>query len=497
MFWADKLLENRKGKEWVNDAWTPSGIVHMGSIKGPVIHDTLFKILKQRGQESKFTFGFDDLDPIDGLPEALQEKLGEYMGIPICNAPSPEGNGTFGEYFAKMFEEIFEQIGIEAEIYLASDYYKKGIYDEAIRFVLDNADKLRKVYSEMYHKDIPDTWYPLQVICPNCGKLGTTKVVSWDGKEVEYECSSTLVKWATGCESKGKISPFRGNAKMPFKVEWAAKWWTFGVTIEGAGKDHASAGGTYDVARKIIKDVFDTEPPLKLPYEFFLYDGKKMSSSKGLGLTGQELLKVLPPQLVRFLMIKTEPNTTVEFNPIGTLIIPKLYDDYLKASEEHKKDPQSELGRAFELSQVGGLQYPPQFRFLTLAQWVQMPNMEEQIEKEGLTEWASYAKEWVEKYAPENDKFLIQKDLPDVSSLSAGQKEYLASLVPLFDKEVSAEDLQTAIYESSKEKGISSLEAFKAIYAAFLGKDHGPKAAWLLESLDKDFVKERLRKASL
>lgn len=34
MFWADKLLEGRSGDEVVNDAWTPSGMVHMGSIRG-------------------------------------------------------------------------------------------------------------------------------------------------------------------------------------------------------------------------------------------------------------------------------------------------------------------------------------------------------------------------------------------------------------------------------------------------------------------------------
>lgn len=496
MFWADKLLENRKDKEWINDAWTPSGIVHMGSVKGPVIHDTLYKVLKAKGQKGKFTFGFDDLDPIDGLPESLQEKLGEYMGIPICYAPSPDGNGTFGQYFAKMFEEVFEKLGIEAEIYLASEYYKKGTYDEAIRFVLDNADKVRKVYADMYHKEIPDTWFPFQVICPNCGKLGTTKVISWDGNEVEYECSPDLVKWATGCGNKGKISPFGGNGKMPFKVEWAAKWWTFGVTIEGAGKDHASAGGTYDVARKIIKDVFGKEPPLRLPYEFFLYDGKKMSSSKGLGLTAQGLLEVIPPQIFRFLMLKTEPNTTVEFNPFGTQIIPKLFEDYQKAAEEHRNKTESDLARAFELSQIGEIKYPPKFRFLTLAQWVQMPNMEEEIEKEGLSEWAEYAKVWIEKYAPENDKFLIQKDLPDLSGLTSEQKDYLGSLIPLFENELTGEELQTAVYEKSKEKGIGSTDAFKAIYGAFLGKDHGPKAAWLLQSLDKDFVKERLQQAS-
>lgn len=496
MFWADKILENREGDEWVNDAWTPSGIIHMGGLKGPVIHDVLYKVLKSQGKKVRYTFGFDDMDAIDGLPAPLQEKLGEYMGIPVCNAPSPEGDGTFGEYYAQMMRDMFAALHVDAEIYLASDYYKKGVYDDAIRFVLDNADKVRQVYSEMYKKEVPNTWFPLQVVCPSCGKVGTTTVTGWDGNEVSFECSKTKVTWAQGCEMTGKISPFGGNATMPFKVEWAAKWWTFKVTIEGAGKDHASAGGTYDIARKLVKDVFGQEAPLWLPYEFFLSDGKKMSSSKGLGLIGKELLEVLPPELVRFLMIKTPPNTAVEFNPFGTQIIPKLYEDYQKAALEFENNTGSDNARAYELSQIGEAQHVPQFRFLTLAQWVQMPNMEDEIEKEGLTKWAAYAKVWVEKYAPESDKFLIQKELPDVSGLSAEQKEYLKDLAGLFEIEMSAEELQTAVYEKSKEKNLNSKDAFKAIYTAFLGKDHGPKAAWLLQSLDREFVKTRLDDAS-
>jgi len=30
----------------------------------------------------------------------------------------------------------------------------------------------------------------------------------------------------------------------------------FGVTIEGAGKDHASAGGSYDIAMELAEKVF-------------------------------------------------------------------------------------------------------------------------------------------------------------------------------------------------------------------------------------------------
>jgi len=494
MFWADKILQNRTGDEWVNDAWTPSGIIHMGGLKGPVIHDVVNKVIREQGRETKFTFGFDDMDAIDGLPKDLQDSLGEYMGIPIFNAPSPDGNGTFGEYYANIMRSMFNLLNIDAEIYLASDYYKQGKYDKAIKYVLDHADKIRKVYSEMYSKEIPDTWYPLQVVCPDCGKVGTTRVTSWDGKNVAYECSKTLVKWAEGCGNSGQISPYGGNATMPFKVEWAAKWWTFGVTIEGAGKDHASAGGTYDVARKIVKDVFEVDPPLKLPYEFFLYDGKKMSSSKGLGLVGQDLIEVMPPQLVRFLMIKTPPNQAVEFNPFGTQIIPRLFDDYQICAKKFKDGVKDDDARAFELSQLGDAPlYPPEARFTTLAQWAQMPSMLNQINDIEIKKWIVYARVWVEKYAPEKDKFLVQSDLPDVSGLTQEQKSYLKELSNRLESGSSSEETQHIIYDLSKEMDIKSLDAFKAIYISLLGKDHGPRAADLIASLDINFVKKRFK----
>lgn len=496
MFWADKLLENRRGTEWVNDAWTPSGIIHMGGLKGPVIHDVLFKILKEQGKKVKYTFGFDDMDPIDGLAQDLQKSHEKYMGVPICNAPAPSGNGSFGDYYANMMADLFKTLDIHPEIYLASDYYRKGIYNKAIEFVLNRSDKVRKVYSDMYKKPIAKDWFPLQVICPKCGKLGTTKVTGWDGKEISFSCKEDLVKWAKGCGHSGKISPYNGASKMPFKVEWAAKWWVFNVTIEGAGKDHASAGGTYDVARKICKDVFGKEPPLALPYEFFLYDGKKMSSSKGLGLTGEDLLKVLPPQIVKFLMIKTPPNQAVEFNPNKTLIIPKLYDDYQKIAVDHKNDSGSDSGRTFELSRIGKLKYPPTLRFQHLTQWVQMPNMEGEIKKEELEEWAPYAKTWIEKYAPEDVKFEIQRKIPkEAEKLSIKQKEFLKKVSKELDKKWDAEEFQKKLYEWAKDLGISSNEAFQALYVPLVGKDHGPKAAWLILE-DREFSKKRFEDVS-
>lgn len=492
MFWADEVLQNRSGKEFINDGWTPSGIVHMGGLKGPVIHDVLFKVLKEQKKDVTNNLSFDDFDPIDGLPQSLVESHKQYMGVPIFLAPSPDGNGSFGDYYSRKMRDLLSALGIDVHVYLASEKYKKGVYNDGIKIMLDNVEKVRKVYEEMYKKPIKNDWYPLQVICPKCGKLGTTKVIGWDGKEVEFVCLENLVTWAQGCGATGKISPFNGTAKLPWKPEWSIKWFTFDVTIEWSGKDHMSKGGSFEISANILKSVFGKNPPMAKPYEFFLWNGKKMSSSKGLGLTGEELLEVLSPEVARFLMIKTEPNRAVEFNPKGTDIIPRLYDEYQKAADAYFKKTDPELARIFELSQIHGITPPPSVRFGTLAQWVQMPNMEGTIKKEGLEEWAEYARIWVEKYAPESEKFLVQQQTPkEVESLSEGQKKLLKKISIELEKSWDPEDFQKQLYEWAKELGVSSKDAFSAIYTSLIGKDHGPKAGWLILSLDKEFVKKR------
>lgn len=497
MFWADKLLENQKGKQIINDSFTPSGIVHMGSLKGPVIHDTLYRVLKQKKADVEFMYGFDDFDPIDGLPANLIESHSQYLGVPIYIAPSPDGQGSFGEYFGAKMEKLLERLGIEPKIYRTSVLYKEGRFDEAIKIVLDNVSKVREVYSAIYKKEISNDWFPLQVVCPNCGKLGTTKVTGWDGTSVKFVCSPNLVKWAEGCGFEGEMSPYGGNAKMPWKVEWAAKWYTFGVTIEGAGKDHASAGGSYDVAMMLVEKVFGKSHPLKLGYEFFLTGGKKMSSSKGLGLTGEELLEVFTPQAARFLMIRTRPEQAVEFDPRSFDIISRIYNDYQAGASDFSNNDKTDLARAFELSQIGDIEKLPAVRFSVLMQWVQMPNLDVEIEKENARAWSVYAKNWVDKYAPDEEKFVVQEKLPEeASSLSDEQKRYLSELASVVAEEINPEDLQTKIYELSKQFNIPSKEAFRAIYIALLGKDYGPKAAWLISSLDRDFLIERFGSAS-
>jgi lysyl-tRNA synthetase, class I len=60
----------------------------------------------------------------------------------------------------------------------------------------------------------------------------------------------------------------------------------------------------------------------------------------------------------------------------------------------------------------------------------------------------------------------------------------------------SGEVLQAAIFEAARLHDLPAGRAFAALYAAFLGQTSGPRAGWLLASLDRDFVVARLRDAA-
>jgi lysyl-tRNA synthetase, class I len=500
MFWADKVAKEiiNSGKHkpyWVDDMKTPSGFSHVGSMMGPIIHSMILRALRDAGQKATYTFVINDFDTMDELPPQLGEDFRKYMGMSLKMAPSPVAEYTnLADYFGTDFVNSIKSLGVEAEILSSWELYHQGKFDGVIKAALDNAAKVQDIYQKISGSQKKEQgWLPFQVICKKCQKLGTTRVFAWDGKKVSYRCEPNMVKWAVGCGHEGKMSPFGGSGKLPWKVDWAAHWKVIGITVEGAGKDHASKGGSYDIAMSLCEEVFDYPKPFRLPYEFILIGGKKMSSSKGLGLKAHDLVKILPPSVARFLFARNGIKSQTNFDPEGTDAIPVLFDDYQKCADAYfKNQNEQDLARAFELSQVGEIQKPPVIRFSVLAQWVQMPNMEEEIKKEGLEEWAEYARVWVEKFAPEKDKFVVQKELPEVTkNLLKEQKEFLKKLSLELDKVWSAEEFQTRIYEMGKELGLGGKDTFAAIYASLLGKDHGPKAAWLILSLDKKFVKER------
>jgi len=268
MDWADELASRVSGPQVVNDSKTPSGTVHVGSLRGPVILDVIARALRARGIDTTLLYGVDDLDPMDAQALLTPDAVEHEMGRPLAHVPDQAGDchASYARHHAQVFIDTFAGLGIRPDrYYWMSDIYPTGALDPYIRIALDRADTVREVYARVANVRHPSTWHPLGLICETCGKVGTTIVTKWDGERVFYECRADLVAWARGCGSSGWTSPFGGRAKLPWNLEWAAQWSLFGVTIEPCGKDLSTAGGSRERSDAIAREVFERELLTRLP----------------------------------------------------------------------------------------------------------------------------------------------------------------------------------------------------------------------------------------
>jgi lysyl-tRNA synthetase class 1 len=314
MYWADELAAAVTGPQVVNDSKTPSGTVHVGSLRGVVLHDAIARALRDAGHETRFLYGVDDLDPMDAQALLTPDAIDRYMGVPLSQVPAPDGSSaaSYARHFVgQLFMGTFEGLGIHPEIYWMSDLYADGTMDRYIRIALDRAEVVRQVYLRVSNVEKAAGWLPVSIICENCGKIGTTLATDWDGETVAYACKPDYVVWARGCGHSGRVVPVAGRAKLPFNVDWAAKWSHFGVTIEGCGKDLGTKGGSRDRSDAVAREVFDREPPVNVLYEFLNIGGKKMSTSKGTGASAHAMAETLPPELLRFLFLRHKPRKAI------------------------------------------------------------------------------------------------------------------------------------------------------------------------------------------
>lgn len=526
MFWVDEvvnnIIETYTGRDEfiIRDEKTLSGRVHIGSVRGVVIHGIIAQVLNERGKKARFIFEFNDYDPMDGMPGELEGKgFDEHMGKPLCNIPSPnEKSENFAEHYGEEFLGVIKELGFDPELPRASKAYKSGKMNDWIRFGLTKNKEIREIYKRISGSDKPEHWSPIQVICEKCGKVGSTDVLSFDGEKVKYHCTKDKVTWAEGCDHEGEISPFDGNAELTWKVEWPAKWAAYDVTIEGSGKDHNAAGGSHDIGEAICQEISHTEVPFNVPYEFFLVGGKKMSSSKGIGQTAREIADLIPPEMLRYLMVKTVPNRPIEFDPEGDTI-PRLFDQHDEAAgwyfhKGEKDTVQTDMARAFELSQLTSEKPQERFlpRFSQLVFIVQIARLDvyEEVEKmkgapltdldqEEIDLRMQYAKKWLETYAPEKYRYELQESLPEAAKeLTEMQKQFVKALADKLENldGWDGEHMHGAIHEIVKSsEDFTPKDCFQAIYTLFLNKTFGPQAGWFLSALDKDFVINRLKEA--
>jgi lysyl-tRNA synthetase class 1 len=526
VYWADELAAAVSGRQVVNDSKSPSGTVHVGSLRGVVLHDAIYRALRQAGIEASFLYGVDDMDAMDSQALLTPDAVERYMGAPLSRVPAPEGSDAVNyarHFVGEIFFRIFEPLGIKPEFYWVSELYAAGSMDPYIKLALDRADRVRAIYLRVSHVERSSGWLPIQVICEQCGKIGTTYATEWNGETVAYRCLPDLVSWAHGCGHEGRVSPLGGRAKLPWNLEWAAKWGLLGVTIEGCGKDLATAGGSRDRSDAISREVFEVEPPRNVAYEFLNVGGRKMSTSRGQGAAAHTIAEVLPPEQLRFLFLRPRPSQVIDFDPEGETI-PRLFDEFDRiaaatAGREVKGELPADYERLFGYSLLGespdvaaaAAAYRPAFAHLALL--AQIPGVDipermaaekgaplNEVEAAILAERTASARAWLDTYAPERARLVVRHDAvpEEVSALDAVQRAYLVALAAAAaaEKPGSGDAWQGLIFRVAAERELAAGRAFGALYAAFLGRTNGPRAGWLLASLDPAFVVGRLRAAA-
>ena len=154
--------------------------------------------------------------------------------------------------------------------------------------------------------------------------------------------------------------------------------------------------------------------------------------------------------------------------------------------------------------------YRPAFRHLALLIQVPGVDIEERVaaekgapldeeERRILDERVRLARAWLDTFAPDRYRVEVQAELPAgcARRLTEAQRVFLRSLAAGAEREQpnSGDAWQDLIFRTAQEHGVPSGDAFAALYAAFLGRANGPRAGWLLASLERAFVVERLAAA--
>jgi len=495
-FLADEILGQRGQHHVVNTGITPSGEIHIGNMREVVTADAIHRVLNQRGSDSQLLYIADTYDPLRHVyPFLDSQRYHDKVGKPLSEIPCPcDRHANYAEHFLEPFLESLQQLGIHPTVHRADQLYKTGVYTETIVIALQQREQIRQIIKEETGRATPEDWSPFNPLCSTCGRINQATVsgFSAEAQTVDYACT---------CGDRGTVS-MAGGGKLTWRVDWPARWKIFGVTVEPFGKDHASRGGSYDTGVRIAREVYGIEPPFPVPYEWLSLAGKgDMSSSKGNVLSIHAMLEVVPPEVLRYLILRAPPQRSIRLDPGLPLL--QLIDEYDDVEAKNRDS------RALELAAISGIKPVgvPFRHMVTVVQaaqgeadtWTEIlrRNGYQLDNTEALRQRGAYAQHWLETFAPEELRFRVQDQLPPaVGVLTTEQKQGLHLLGERLHPGMTGEQIHQLIYTLKDELETKPDLLFKAIYLALLGKTQGPRAGWFLSSLDTAFVKQRLAEAA-
>ncbi|HSH31482.1 MAG TPA: lysine--tRNA ligase [Candidatus Saccharimonadales bacterium] len=502
---ADIKASHPKGEIIVSSGISPSASYHIGHFREVLTADALAWGLRQVGRRARHLHFVDNFDPLRKRYHFLPESFDRYVGWPICLVPDPfDCHPSYATHYAREFEQSAAQMGVQMEVILSYEQqYRSGQMAPMIEQALAQVPEIQRIFSTVAGRQLPPDWVPVQLLSDD----NSFNDWRYDG----IDTARKVICYRDQAGQPGELDYTAGRVKLNWRLDWPARWAQYGVQVEPYGREHATKGGSYDTGVEFVRRVFGAEPPYPLPYDTInlVGDTKKMSSSLGNLVTPAEALEIMPPEILRYFVLRSLPKRILYFD--SGLGLYNLIDEYSKIEEAAAAGREHEFEQAYRVaSAVSGQRVISSVPFSHLVAVYQaargdLKAMMAILERTGykpavkqqhavLEREAGYVKNWLAKYAPDSVKFAVQVKLPKVS-LSDQQQHFLTLLADQIEAaaELDGPIMHDLIYQAKEAANVKPQEAFQAIYRVILGKDSGPKAGWFLASLDKGWLVERLR----
>ena len=484
---------------------TPSGVVHIGNFREVMTVDLVARALRDAGKTVRFIYSWDDFDVFRKVPEGMpqREMLADNLRKSIVDVPDPHGEAdSYASYNIGAFESSLAPMGIAPEFIRQAQRYRKGAYAQGILRALEGKDTIRAILDAHRKEPLASDWLPLAGFCNACSKDELT--FSWSsGYEVSYQCQT--------CQHQEVVDLRNGgNIKLPWRIDWPMRWAFEGVCFEPGGKDHSSAGGSYDTGKEIVAQVYNWQAPQYVAYDFVRIKGKggKISSSAGGAITVADALEVYEPEVLRWIFASYRPNT--EFQISFDLDTIKIYEDHdrmvtqaCQALDGGKNDGKRKTAnRIMHLASPGGGKlehgqkppFLPGFRGLSMTLQVYDGDIERALayhktlgdignseDERRFRQRAACIWNWITKYAPDDFRYRL-RDEAVVRELEPQPKLVLQRLVASLRESLAAgnesdfPDIRTLCEGTELDPSTFS----PVVYDLMIDREKGPKMVTLV-----------------
>ena len=487
-----------------------SGFPHIGSIGDALRNYGITLALQVKGYESEYIAFADDKDGLRKIPAGMPDELGQYLGFSVAQIPDIFGDChfSFGEHMSSLLKEALDMNGVVYTPMSAYKTYQDGLLNDEIITILDNKERVGKIIERVTGQEKYLDNLPYFVVCEECEKLYTTYAHDYnpETQTVEYECKGMEVKglWQEGCGHKGEVNVLGGKGKLPWKVEFGARWHALDIRFEAYGKDIADSVYVNDA---ICREIFEWEPPMHVQYEMFVDPGgKKISKSAGNVFTPQVWYRYGSMQSLNLLIYKRFVGTksgSVEDIPSHMDELDDLEDVYFG---KRKVKDQREYYKLTGLYEYVHLLNPPEepevhvpFNLMINLAQVAPPGNEAAFMKAKLEEY---------EYFKDTDKGIddrIQRALNWITEvedeervaieLSDIQRQIVQGIIDELRTAKDVEAYQGSIFTVTKALDLKARDVFPVVYRILLGKERGPRFGPYVGLVGKDSVIKSLESA--